>query len=361
MHVTLRQLEAFTAVARHLSFTRAAEDMNLTQPAVSMQIKQLEAQLEQPLFEQMGKKLYLTEAGREVRQYASQVLQQVDNLEAGLASLKGLERGTLSISVATTAHYFAPKLLSIFYERYPGVNVKLDVTNRESLVSQLDNNTVDMVIMGRPPETIDVESGAFMENPLVLIAPAGHPFTKEKSIQLKRLEGEVFLVREEGSGTRKAMEKFFAQHNIKMTTGMEVSSDEAIKQSVQAGLGLGIMSRDALQNEISLGHLAVPDVLHFPIMRQWYVMHRKGKRLSPIATAFKKFLLEEAASILKKEPIAAVSAPNPAPEGASEAETGADLGTQTPPSTPRSYEPAKPKTVLTGPDGEPIPPAPRKS
>lgn len=136
MHVTLRQLEAFVAVSRHLSFTRAAAEMNITQPAVSMQIKQLESQVGQSLFEQMGKKLFLTEAGREVRQYARQVLQQVDDLEAGLASLKGLESGTLSISVATTAHYFAPKLLSIFYERHPGVNVKLDVTNRESQIGR---------------------------------------------------------------------------------------------------------------------------------------------------------------------------------------------------------------------------------
>lgn len=352
MHVTLKQLQAFSTVAKHLSFTRAAEELHLTQPAVSMQIKQLEGQIEQPLFEQMGKKLYLTEAGQEVRQYARAVLQQVENMEAGLASLKGLERGTLSISVATTAHYFAPKLLSIFYERYPGVNVKLDVTNRETLVSQLENNDVDMIIMGRPPEEVEVESGAFMENPLVLIAPADHPFGREKSIQLKRLEQEVFLVREKGSGTRKAMEKFFEQHGIHLTTRMEVSSDEAIKQSVQAGLGLGIMSRDAVQNELRLGHLIVPDVLHFPIMRQWYVMHRKGKRLSPIAQAFKTFLLDEAAKILKKEPAQPVLPPAPVAPTLS-TPTNGDTG-------PRRYEPARTTTVLRGHDGSPIPPAPAK-
>lgn len=345
MHVTLRQLEAFTAVARHLSFTRAAEELSLSQPAVSMQIKQLESQMGQALFEQMGKKIYLTEAGRDVRQYARSILQQVDDLEAGLASLKGLERGTLSISVATTAHYFAPKLLSIFCERYPGVNVKLDVTNRETLISQLENNTVDMVIMGRPPEEVDVDSGTFMENPLVLIAPAEHPFTREKSIQLKRLEDEVFLVREQGSGTRKAMEMFFDQHGIQMSMGMEVSSDEAIKRSVQAGLGLGIMSRDAIQNELQLGLLTVPDVLHFPIMRQWFVMHRKGKRLSPVAQEFKDFLLKEASGILNKDPGAP---PHISPTA------------HTPPTSPERYSPAKPQTTLMGADGKPIPPAPRK-
>lgn len=350
MHITLRQLEAFAAVARHLSFTRAAEQLNLTQPAVSMQIKQLEGQVEQPLFEQMGKKLFLTEAGREVLEYAHAILQQIGNMEAGLASLKGLERGTLSISVATTAHYFAPKLLSSFYERYPGVNVKLDVTNRESLVSQLETNTVDMVIMGRPPEQVEVEDGVFMENPLVLIAPPNHPFGREKSIQLKRLEHEAFLVREEGSGTRKAMENFFRQHGIKMNTAMEVSSDEAIKQSVQAGLGLGIMSRDAVQNELNLGLLIVPDVLHFPIMRHWHVMHRKGKRLSPIAEAFKAFLLEEAAKILKKDP--QPTRKTEPRQSRPDAPPGRD--------TTRLYEPARPQTILTGPDGKPIPPAPKK-
>ena len=350
MHVTLKQLDAFTAVARHLSFTRAAEELHLTQPAVSMQIKQLENQIGQALFEQMGKKIFLTEAGREVRQYARTILQQVGDMEAGLASLRGLERGTLSISVATTAHYFAPKLLSIFYERYPGVNVKLDVTNRESLVNQLENNTADMVVMGRPPEEVDVEASTFMENPLVLIAPANHPFNRERSIQLKRLENETFLVREQGSGTRKAMEVFFAQHNIRMSTGMEVSSDEAIKRSVQAGLGLGIMSRDAVQNELQLGLLSVPDVLHFPIMRHWYVMHRKGKRLSPIAQAFKSFLLEEAAGILKKEPQTTQPRPVPPPPI-----------TPPPQSTASGkYIPAKPQHTLMGADGKPIPPAPKK-
>jgi len=358
MHITLRQLDAFTAVARHLSFTRAAEELNLTQPAVSMQIKQLEGQIGQALFEHMGKKIYLTEAGREVRQYARTILQQVDDMEAGLAGLRGLESGTLSISVATTAHYFAPKLLSIFYERYPGVNVKLDVTNRETLVNQLENNTVDMVIMGRPPEEVDVEAWTFMDNPLVLIVPADHPFTKEKSIQLKRLEDEVFLVRELGSGTRKAMEMFFQQHGIQMSTGMEVSSDEAIKRSVQAGLGLGIMSRDAVQNELQLNLLSVPDVLHFPIMRHWHVMHRKGKRLSPIAQAFKDFLLQEAAAILKKEhshmaPIAPTAQTDPG-------ESMKKIGRLSVPTAEQDrYTPAKPQKILYGADGKPIPPPPK--
>ena len=300
MHLTLRQLKAFGAVARHLSFTRAAEELNLSQPAVSMQIKQLESQVGQPLFEQMGKKIYLTEAGREVYHYAKEIIGEIGNMEAALASLQGIEHGTLSISVATTAHYFAPKLLSIFYKRFPGVDIRLDVTNRETLLSQLSENVVDMVIMGQPPRGIEVEYGEFMENPLVVIAPPDHQFSKERSIPVNRLSDETFIVREKGSGTRSAMERFFKQHKMELKTGMEVSSDEAIKQSVQAGLGLSIMSRDATQMEIQLGRLCIPDVLHFPIIRHWYVVHRKGKRLSPVATAFRDFLLNEAAAILKK-------------------------------------------------------------
>lgn len=300
MHLTLRQLKAFGAVARHLSFTRAAEELNLSQPAVSMQIKQLEGQVGQPLFEQMGKKIYLTEAGREVYHYAKEISGEIGNMEAALASLQGIEHGTLSISVATTAHYFAPKLLSIFYKRFPGVDIRLDVTNRETLLSQLSENVVDMVVMGQPPRGIEVEFGEFMENPLVVIAPPDHPFAKERSIPVERLSDETFIVREKGSGTRSAMERFFKTHKLNLNTGMEVSSDEAIKQSVQAGLGLSIMSRDATQMELQLGRLCIPDVLHFPIVRHWYVVHRKGKRLSPVATAFRDFLLNEAAAILKK-------------------------------------------------------------
>jgi len=357
MNVTLKQLTAFLAVARHSSFTRASEELNLTQPAISMQIKQLESQIEQPLFEQMGKKLSLTEAGREIRQYARAILQQIDDMEASLAGLKGLEHGTLRISVATTAHYFAPKLLSIFYERYPGVNVKLDVINREQLIHQLINNEVDMVIMGRPPEETEIEGGVFMENPLVLIAPADHPFGQEKSIQLDRLENEIFLVREQGSGTRKAMELFFEQRGIHMTTGMEVSSDEAIKQSVQAGLGLGIMSRDAVQNEIQLGLLIVPDILQFPIMRKWHVLHRKGKRLSPIALAFKDFLLQEASSILKKDS-SKINIKGILNSTSTKSENSDQFKIEE--KTEWDYQPAKAQTRITAPDGLPIPPVPVK-
>ncbi len=299
MNITLRQLKVFASVARHLSFTRAAEELHLTQPAVSMQVKQLEAQLDSALFEQLGKKIYLTEAGEEVYHYSRLISQQLDELETVLANIKGLAHGKLRISVATTANYFAPHLLAAFCQRYPGVNVILNVTNRQTLLHQLTENEVDMVIMGQPPAEMDLEAAPFMENPLVTIAPPDHPLVGKQKVPIKELEKEMFLVREAGSGTRNAMQRFFDNHQISITTSMEVSSDEAIKQSVQAGLGLGVMSQDAVQLELSLGKLAILDIDEFPIRRHWYLVHRKGKRLSAIAQAFKDFLLSDAASSFK--------------------------------------------------------------
>lgn len=300
MNITLRQLRVFSAVARHLSFTRAAEELCLTQPAVSMQVKQLENQLDASLFEHLGKKIFLTEMGREVYHYSRNILQQIDELQGVLNSLKGLGKGRLKISVASTANYFIPVLLAGFCQRYPGVTVSLDVTNRETLLSQLADNEVDLVVMGQPPEDMDLGYEPFLENPLVIVAPPDHPLAKDKKIALQRLEQEVFLVREPGSGTRIAMERFFAQHDVRITTGMEVGSNEAIKQSVQAGLGLGLLSRDTVEMELALNRLAVLNVAEFPIMRYWYVVHRQGKRLSVVAQTFKDYLIKESPTLLGK-------------------------------------------------------------
>jgi len=301
MHLTLRQLKVFESVARHLNYTRAAEELFLTQPAVSMQVKLLEGQLGVALFEQLGKRIHLTEAGREVQTYARTVTQQLDELEAVLNRIKGLSGGKLRISVATTANYFIPTLLGTFSRRYPDITVSLDVTNRETLLRQLSENTVDLVVMGQPPAEADVEAQAFMDNPLVVVAPPDHPLAREKKIPLARLQEETFLVREPGSGTRIAMERFFSERGMKLKTGMEVGSNEAIKQSVQAGLGLGLLSRDTVEQELSLKRLVILDVAEFPIMRHWYVVHRKGKRLSAVAEAFKQFTLKEARVLLHKQ------------------------------------------------------------
>lgn len=298
LHLTFRQLSVFEAVARLLSYSRAAQEMHLTQPAVSMQIKQLEENVGMPLFEQLGKKIYLTEAGRELSHYSRVIAQQLSEAETVMNDLKGLQRGRLKISVASTANYFAPQLLANFSQRFPTVTVSLDVTNRQALLAQLANNEMDMAVMGQPPEGLDLVAESFMENPLVVIAPVNHPLATAKTIPLERLQKETFLVREEGSGTRIAMERFFDQHGIQFHTGMVMSSNEAIKQAVQAGLGLGILSLHTIDLELETKRLKVLDVKSFPIMRHWYVVHRKDKRLSTVAQAFKAFLLTEAKQVL---------------------------------------------------------------
>lgn len=301
MNITLRQLRVFSAVTRHLSFTRAAEELCLTQPAVSMQVKQLESQLDVHLFEHVGKKVFLTETGAEIYRYSRSILQQIDELQSVLNSMKGLDRGRLKISVASTANYFIPVLLASFCQRHPNITVGLDVTNRETLLNQLAENEVDLVVMGQPPNDVELGFEPFLENPLVIVAPPNHPLAHKKEIPLETLKQEIFLVREPGSGTRIAMERFFAEHGIQITTGMEVGSNEAIKQSVQASLGLGLLSRDTVEMELALDRLCILQVNEFPIMRHWYVVHRRGKRLSSIALAFKEFLLAEGASLLGKE------------------------------------------------------------
>lgn len=302
MHLTLRQLKVFSSVARHLNFTRAAEEMHLTQPAVSMQIKQLEGNVGLPLFEHVGKQMYLTEAGREMYHYSRVIAQQIDEAESVIDALKGVQRGRLAIAVASTANYFAPRLLAAFSEQHPAVTISLDVTNREGLIAQLETNDKDLVIMGRPPAAMDLAAEAFTENPLVIIAPPAHPLVARTRIPLADLQQETFVVREQGSGTRIAMERFFSEQGVRLATGMEMSSNEAIKQAVQAGLGLGIVSMHTLGLELETKRLAVLDVQSFPIMRHWYVVHWRGKRLSPVAQAFKEFVLRHGADYVPTPP-----------------------------------------------------------
>ncbi|HNO74360.1 LysR family transcriptional regulator [Nitrosomonas mobilis] len=298
LHITLRQLKVFESVARLLNFTRAAEELHLTQPAVSIQIKQLEAIVALPLFEQMGKRIYLTEAGQELFNYSRSISQQLADMELALEELKGVQRGKLNIAVVSTANYFVPGLLARFTQRYPDITISLHVSNRENVLRQLADNLTDLAIMGQPPGGIDISSETFLENPLVIIAPPDHPLCGERQIPEKRLEQEIFLVREPGSGTRSAMERFFAQAKIRIHKGMEADTTEAIKQGIQAGMGLGIMSIHTIRLELETGRLKILDVQGFPIIRDWYVVHRKNKRLSSISIAFKQFLLQEAAILV---------------------------------------------------------------
>ena len=299
MHVTFRQIEVFNAVARLKNYTRAAEELHLSQPAVSMQIKQLESSVGLPLFEQMGKAIYLTDAGKHMYDYGRNITGLLDEADTVFEAMKGVERGRLIISVATTASHFATRLLAEFTKQHAGITISLDITNREALHRQLDNNEPDLVIMGQPPDGVEVEAEAFMENPLVMIAPAGHALGGRKDILLAELEDESFVVREKGSGTRSAIERFFLRHEIGFHTGIEMTSNEAIKQAVEAGLGLGIVSIHTLELELETKRLQVLDVCDFPIERHWYVIQRKGKRLSPAARAFKQFVLEQAKEFIR--------------------------------------------------------------
>jgi len=299
LNITLRQLSTFHALARHRNFTRVAEELGLTQPAVSMQIKQLESQLGIALIEQRGKRIDLTEEGEDVLAHARTMLQCLDDLETTLNERKGVKTGRLRISVVTTVNTFAPDLLLIFQQRYPGVGIILDVANHNELLVQLNDNDVDLVIMGRPPGNLDLDAGSFLENPLVVVAHPEHPLAKRNRLPPAALTGETFIMREPGSGTRRAMERFFSEKNLTFVTGMEVSGAEALKQSVQAGLGLGLMSRDAVRMELDAGLVVELDVKGLPIPRHWYLVHHKGKRLSPPAQAFKDFVLGEASFLLK--------------------------------------------------------------
>ncbi|HXH64048.1 MAG TPA: LysR family transcriptional regulator [Mariprofundaceae bacterium] len=290
MHLTLRQLAVFEAVANHMNYSRAAQQLHLSQPAASMQVKQLEENIGLPLFEQLGKKIFLTEAGHELLHYARDIRQQVEEAQLTLEELKGLKRGTLHLTMASTANYFAPQLLAAFHQKYPEAKVQLDVTNRAGLIEAVRNNTTDMAIMGRPPEGQGLVGTPFMDNPLVIIAPPSHPLAKRGMIRLQELAQEPFIVRESDSGTRIAAERFFAEHGIRLITGMEMNRSEAIKQAVMAELGLGIVSLHTLEMELTLKRLVVLKVEDFPIMRQWHIVYRQGKRFAAIPKAFKEFV-----------------------------------------------------------------------
>jgi DNA-binding transcriptional LysR family regulator len=289
--LTLRQFRVFEAVARHLSFSRAAEELHLSQPAVSMQVRGIETILGMRLTEQLGKKIFLTEAGREVLHASRTITARLDDMQANLAQLRSIDTGRLSLAATSTVNVVATDILARFRGRHPGVTVHLDVSNRAAVLDQLIGNRIDLAIMGQVPDGLGLEAIRFMDNPLVVIAPPDHPLVGKKNASVASLAAESFLVREAGSGTRGAMERFFAARELEIQSSMEMSSNEAIKQAVQAGLGLGILSLQTLEMELALKRLAVLDVDGFPIMRHWYIVHRADKRLSPAALAFKDFVL----------------------------------------------------------------------
>jgi DNA-binding transcriptional LysR family regulator len=285
-HSTLRQLELFEAIARLGSFTRAAEELFLTQPTVSMQIKKLSDTVGMPLFEQVGKKIYLTDIGHELNRTCRGISEHLSNFEMIAADMKGLKTGKLRLAVVTTAKYFAPRLLGTFCQKYPGVDVSLIVTNRERVLDRLANNMDDLYILGLPPADADVVEEAFLENYLVVVAPANHPLSKKKKIPIELLCREPFLLREKGSGTRIATERLFEEAGYKINVRMELGSNEAIKQAVIGGLGISVLSRHTLELDAPSNQLVILDVQGFPIKRHWYFAYPAGKQLSIIARTF---------------------------------------------------------------------------
>jgi len=297
-NVTLRQMRVFAAVARHLSFTRAAQELHLTQPAVSQQVSLLEEEVGMPLFEQIGRKIRLAPAGMELLRYATQVTELLREAGETLAAMRGLKRGVLKLGAVSTAKYFAPTLLSAFTPAYPEVTIKFTVANREDIVRLLGANELDLVIMGRPPRELDTTAEPFARHPFVIIAALGHPLVRRRRIPLKSLARESFIIREQGSGTRASMEHVFRERGVHFRASMEVSSNETIKQAVMAGMGLSFISAHTIGLEAEAGRLAILDVAGLPIVRDWYVIHLREKILSPIAAAFRAYLLENGAQVI---------------------------------------------------------------
>ncbi|MDA8260385.1 MAG: LysR family transcriptional regulator [Betaproteobacteria bacterium] len=291
-HTTFRQLEIFEAIARLGSFTRAGEELHLTQPTISMQMKKLTDIVGTPLLEMVGKKVQLTDAGRELAQASREVFGILDRFTMSMAERQGLKKGRLKLMAITTASYFAPRLLGEFAKRHPGIEVSLKVTNREQVLASLADNLDDLYILGQPPEEIDVIAQPFMDNPLVVLAAPGHPLAGKKKIPLKRLAQEPWLMREPGSGTRKAIERLFAEHGLEIRPRLELGSNEAVKQAILAGLGISALSCHALALH-QADQFAVLDAQGFPIQRHWYAVYPAGRQPSLVARAFIDFLLEQ--------------------------------------------------------------------
>ncbi len=291
---TLRQLTIFEAVVRVGSYTGAAEEMHLTQPTVSMQLKKLAETIGVPLLEQVGRRIFPTEAGSALYDVCRQIIETMSNLEMKIADMQGLKRGRLRITVVTTAKYFAPHVLGRFHKLYPGVDISLKVTNRERVLQRLADNVDDVYITGHiPSEEIEVESMEVAPNPLVVLAPSDHPLAHRTGLSLAMLRNESFIMREPGSGIRDATFKLLAEQGFEPSIVMEIGSNEAIKHAVASGLGIAVMSLHTVVLEGGAAPLAVLDVEGFPIQRSWYAVYPKGKQLSAAAEAFIEFLAGE--------------------------------------------------------------------
>jgi LysR family transcriptional regulator, low CO2-responsive transcriptional regulator len=299
-NATLRQLKVFESVARNLSFSRAAEELHLTQPAVSTQVKKLEGHAGLPLFEQLGKKIHLTPAGVEMLHSSRAIIQQFKEAEEAMTQFKGVSGGQLNVAVISAGDYFFPRLLVEFAGRHSGVTLNFNVCNREELLQRLADNLTDLAIMVRPPLDMDTVNEPFAPHPYVIVAPPSHPLAGRRRIPVSRLEREPFVVREKGSDTWNSMQEAFGAHLADLNIAMEIKSTETIKQAVMAGMGVSFLSAHTIRRELRAGSLAVLNVQGFPLMLNWYVVHRKSKRLPPVAQAFRSFLLKEGAALIQQ-------------------------------------------------------------
>ena len=299
-NVTLRQLRVFAAAARHMNFSRAADELHLSQPAVSTQIKEFASFIGLPLFERIGRKTYLTPAGDEILLCAKAITQRMKEAEAALARLKGVTGGRLDVAVISAGDYFFPRVLAAFGASHPGVAFNLTVHNRESLLHQLGENLTDLAVMVRPPTDMDTVAVAFAPHPYVIVAAPSHPLAGKRQIPRSALNRERFVQREQGSDTWNSMCEVFGRQINRLNIAMEISSTETIKQAVVAGMGIAFLSAHTISLDLLAGNLVVLDVQDFPAMLNWYLVHNRTKRLPPVAAAFKEFLLREGASLIER-------------------------------------------------------------
>jgi DNA-binding transcriptional LysR family regulator len=292
-NTTFRQLQVFEAVARHASFTAAAEELHLTQPTLSMQMKKLTGIVGMPLYNQIGKRIFLTDIGNELLQTCHSVFNSLTAFEMRSADLKGVKKGNLTLSGVTTAEYFAPRILGDFRKKYPGINVALEVANRQQILERLERNLDDIYIIGQTTTNPNIHRIPFLENPLVILAPPSHPLASRKNIHVRALSDENFIMREPGCGTYLTMDRLSREQNISFNSSMALGSNEAIKQAVIGELGISLLSIYALTHEISTGELVVLDVEGFPIKDQWYLCYPEGKQLSIVARVFLDYMLRE--------------------------------------------------------------------
>lgn len=298
LNVTVRQLQVFAAVARHLNFARASEELHLTAPAVSMQVRELEKVLGLPLFDRGGRKVSLTMTGEYFLVHARRVLASLKNAEDLIARLRSAKTGRIAIGMLSTAQYFLPRLLTGFLKDHPGVDVNLVVGNREALVESLQRNDVDLAVMGRPPKELDTRAEPFALHPLGVIAAANHRLAKLPQVPVAMLACEPFIIREPGSGTRIAMEGYFREHRIEPPRIMQMPSNETIKQAVMANMGLAFLSLHTVILELNSNLLCTLNLEGLPLTRHWHLVHAHARTLSPAAEAFRYYVLENAQAFL---------------------------------------------------------------